>query len=95
MTNIWQPQSCQHHDFTFFTIDPPSVPRTPQHLCCIIEYPCDTGHYFEIQTHLGEYKNISSRLNVQTAGWVGTGHLDPHPEAAKRGAAVTLGKCIP
>lgn len=34
-------------------------------------------------------------LIVQTAGWMDTGHLDPHAELANRGAAATLAKCIP
>ncbi len=35
------------------------------------------------------------RLNVQIAGRVDAGHLDPHPEPANRGTAATLAKCIP
>jgi len=35
------------------------------------------------------------RLNVQTAGRVKIGHLDPHLELANRDAAATLAKCIP
>lgn len=89
---------------TVFTMDPPSTPHTPQphsiRVCAALSSALLT-HGAILKSKL-TWEDMGAspgqgewRLNVQTAGRVDTGHLDPHPDSANRGTAATLAKCIP